>query len=131
MAILVFNLEKEAWSVMALPKEAMPISWHVELREIQGLVSSSYCVPDKGIEIWMLRDYANRVWSKDFVIDVTLLGARMNFVVSVFFLFPLEMMADGRILLRMNNSNDHQWFYFDPRDGSSQLVDHKGFSTTI
>ena len=39
MAILLFNLEKEARSVMALPKEAMPISWHVEFREIQGLVS--------------------------------------------------------------------------------------------
>ncbi|CAM0944391.1 unnamed protein product [Alopecurus aequalis] len=131
MAMLLFDLEKEAWSAMALPDETRRIRWHVNLRETQGLLSFSCCIPDNSLEIWMLRDYANKVWSKDFVIDVAFLGARMNCAVSVYFVFPLKMMTDGRILLKMDIRNGYQWFYFDPRDGSSQLADQKGFSTTI
>lgn len=92
MAILVFNLEKEAWGVMALPDEPRLYPSPVELREILGLLSFSCCTPNTRIDIWMSRDYANKAWSKDFVIDVTLLGAVMNFAVSRFiFGFPLEL----------------------------------------
>uniref|UniRef100_A0ACD5YYG9 Uncharacterized protein n=1 Tax=Avena sativa TaxID=4498 RepID=A0ACD5YYG9_AVESA len=133
MAILVFNLEKEAWSVMALPDETKSKCryWNVELREIQGLLSFSCHIPEKCIEIWMLRDYANKVWSKDFVIDVTLLGGRRNSGASIYFVFPLEVMTDGRILLQVHNGNGCRWFYFDPRDGRIQLAHIKGFLTTI
>lgn len=129
MAILVFNLEKEAWGVRALPDEPRLYPSPVELREILGLLSFSCCIPNTRIDIWMSRDYANNVWSKDFVIDVTLLGAGMNFVVSRFiFGFPLEVMTDGRILLEMHCGDGKRWFYFDPQDGRSQLAYQKGFS---
>uniref|UniRef100_A0ACD5YRJ5 Uncharacterized protein n=1 Tax=Avena sativa TaxID=4498 RepID=A0ACD5YRJ5_AVESA len=126
MAILQFNLEKEAWSVMALPDETKYIRWDVKLREIQGLLSFTCCNLEKSIEIWMLRDYANKVWSKDFVIDITPSGGGRNLGI-VFFVFPLEVMTDGRILLQMSGP---EWFYFDPRDGRSQLADQKDFSAT-
>ena len=109
----------------------MRTRWDVQLRETQALLSFSCRVPDKKIEIWMLRDYASKVWSKDFVIDVTLLGGSTNSVVSMLFGFPLKVMTDGRILLQMNRRNCDRWFYFDPRDGSTQLADQKGWSTAI
>jgi hypothetical protein len=131
MGILQFNLEEEAWSMIALPEETRSIHCDVKLREIQGLLSFTCSDLDKSIAIWMLRDYASKVWSKDFVIDVTLLGAGMNFVVSLFFVFPLKVMTDGRFLLQMNSNTGHRWFYFDPRDGSCQLADQKGAPTAI
>jgi F-box interacting protein len=128
MAILQFNLEKEAWDVMTLPDETRCIQWDVYLREIQSLLSCSYYAEDKSIEIWMLRDYANKIWSKDFVIDVTLLQPIMNSFASVHFVFPLDVMTDGRILLQLNSHDGRRWFYFDPRDRSCQLVDEKALS---
>jgi hypothetical protein len=68
----------------------------------------------------MLRDYRNEVWSKDFVIDMTnprVMPNQLKFWIKALYgLFPLNVMADGRILLQMDNIIDDRWFYYNPSD---------------
>ena len=59
--ILVFNLEKEKWAVMTLPKhpripECSIYREHTELRDIQGLLCFTCCFENKSVDIWVLRD---------------------------------------------------------------------------
>ncbi|XP_062220191.1 F-box protein At3g07870-like [Phragmites australis] len=123
---LLFNLEEEAWSVMALPDVQKMDSMAFELREMRGSLCFICRNPEKRIDLWMLRDYASNVWSKDFVIDVTHLQViNSNWLL---FGFPLEVMTDGRIFLEME---DDHWLYYDPQNGSFQLVGHKGVSNTV
>uniref|UniRef100_A0ACD6A1X4 Uncharacterized protein n=1 Tax=Avena sativa TaxID=4498 RepID=A0ACD6A1X4_AVESA len=137
--ILVFSLEKETWTVMTLPDhpripQAGIYCWHIELREIKGLLCFICCIQNKSIDIWMLRDYGNKVWSKDFVIDMTLPRAMpdgLSFQIrDNYGYFPLNVTSDGRILLQMNVMYD-RWFYYDPRDRTVQQTDHKGVYTTL
>uniref|UniRef100_A0ACD5YEP1 Uncharacterized protein n=1 Tax=Avena sativa TaxID=4498 RepID=A0ACD5YEP1_AVESA len=111
--ILVFSLEKETWIVMTLPDhpripQAGIYCWHIELTEIKGLLCFICCIQNKSIDIWMLRDYGNKFWSKDFVIDMTLPRAMpdgLSFQISDNYgYFPLNVTSDGRILLQMNVS---------------------------
>ncbi|CAM0948843.1 unnamed protein product [Alopecurus aequalis] len=135
--ILLFNLENETWTMMKLPDHPQCHIYrhHTELREIECLLCFTCCIQNKSIDIWMLRDYANEVWSKDFVIDMTLprvMPDGVNFRIYEFYgWFPLNVIADGRILLHMESIVDDRWFYYDPRDGSIQLADHKGRDITI
>ncbi|KQK01495.1 F-box/LRR-repeat protein At2g43260 isoform X2 [Brachypodium distachyon] len=129
--LLLFNLEKEAWSVKPLPDWPSEFDWPIELREMQGLLCFICCIPDNRIDIWILRDYANNVWSKGFVIDVTqVVGMpdEMDFGLGPHYFgwFPLEVMTDGRILLQKDAIDDDRWFYYDPWDGSIQLADQTG-----
>jgi len=82
----------------------------------------------------MLRDYEKKVWSKDFVIDMTLTRAMRNgvnfHIIAYYGLFPLDFMADGRILLEMDNAMYERWFY-DPKDGSVQLAHRHGRHTIL
>nr|TKW41390.1 hypothetical protein SEVIR_1G311800v2 [Setaria viridis] len=104
------GFKDEIWRVL-LPKE-------FELREIRGFLCFVCCIPGRTVDVWMMRDYANGVWSKYLVIDGTHLGIKKGL-----YGFPLEVMSDGRIFIEMD---DGRWFYFDPKDGSFQLVGHPG-----
>ncbi|CAL5019365.1 unnamed protein product [Urochloa decumbens] len=118
-AVLVFNLEDESWSVMALPDVPDIVEMSCELREMQGFLCYSCCICLERIDIWMLRDYTNNVWSKDLVIDGNPGVSNKRWSVDG---FPLEVLADGRIFV----GTDYEWFYYDPRDGSIQKADCKG-----
>lgn len=138
--ILLFNLEKETWAVMPLPDhprlpEDTLNRWHTELREMQGLLCFICCIKNKSVDIWMLRDYGNEIWSKDFVIDMAIPRAvpdGLNFGLNgVCGWFPLNVMADGRILLQMDSIAEDKLFYYDPQDGSIQLAGRKGRYITL
>ncbi|OEL36346.1 hypothetical protein BAE44_0002637 [Dichanthelium oligosanthes] len=102
--VLVFNLE--------------------ELREMRGVLCFVCCILGKTIDVWMMRDYENNIWSKDLVIDATHLGMRKGSLYG----FPLEVMSDGRIFVEMD---DGRWLYYDPKDGSFQLPGHRGFPNAV
>ncbi|CAM0948847.1 unnamed protein product [Alopecurus aequalis] len=138
--ILLFNLEKELWAMLKLPEhpiipQCSIYQDYTGLREIQSLLCFTCCIPNKSIDVWMLRDYENKVWSKDFVIDMTLPrvmpdGFKFR-ITELYGWFPLNVMADGTILLHIESAMDDRWVYYDPQDGSIQLADHKGRHTTL
>jgi F-box interacting protein len=137
--ILIFNLEKETWTMMRLPGHpriswSSIYGWHTELREIRGLLCFTCCIENNTIDIWMLREYENEVWSMDFVINMTIprvMPNGMKFWIREYYgCFPLDFMADGRILLEMDNFMGERWFY-DPQDGSVQLAGHRGGYSTL
>ncbi|CAN6233608.1 unnamed protein product [Urochloa humidicola] len=121
--VLLFDLDEETWSAKALPVVEKIGGTTLELREMRGFLCFVCCIPGRTIDVWMMRDYASSVWSKDFVIDGTHLEIRKGLCG-----FPLEVMSDGRIFIETTGGG---WLYYDPKDGSFQLSGHQGFPNVV
>uniref|UniRef100_A0A0D9VKJ6 F-box domain-containing protein n=2 Tax=Leersia perrieri TaxID=77586 RepID=A0A0D9VKJ6_9ORYZ len=133
--LLAFDLLEENWLTMDLPlKPHGHLNEVYEIRDLQGFVCFICCTPSNTIDVWMLMDHADSVWSKYLAIDAESFARILKgqFIIddmmhAGLYGFPIEPTKKGKIFLELD---DGRWFCYDPRDQSIQVADHKGILTS-
>ncbi|CAM0901431.1 unnamed protein product [Alopecurus aequalis] len=120
--IMVFDVNSEAWRPMEASLQG-PGNHRCDcLSEIDGQLVAGHTVHIASIEIelWFLEDMDKSYWSKRYTI--TMSCHKYNWRYSEFFVKPLAVLDDGRIVLwmratgaGMDNKNNNMKRIYDPR----------------
>ncbi|XP_058082954.1 F-box protein At3g07870-like [Magnolia sinica] len=117
VVILSFSVDREEFRVIPHPEFCSSSDCRrglLRLVELGGCLCMLEQIQPSKLNIWMLKDYKNHIWVKEYTINLAPLGSRR------IFLNPRAIRSDGAILMETPRESLD---YYDPKSGTSTKVD--------